>query len=98
LYFVIVETPFYYLSNKLLNRKIFIKKNMDKISKSAMDYFISEISKEETKEKIKRQVIDPIFMYIIDKVYPYVIVSSVIFILTFLIAIFILFMLVKKEI
>ena len=59
---------------------------MDKISKSAVDYIVSEMSKDETKEKIKRQVIDPLFMYIIDKVYPYVIVTSVIFVLTFLIS------------
>jgi len=70
---------------------------MDKISKSAMEYFISEISREENKEKIKRQVIDPIFMYIIDKVYPYVIITTAIFILTFIIAILILFMLVKNK-
>jgi len=70
---------------------------IEKFSKSAMEFFIGEISKDENKEKIKRQVIDPIFMYIIDKVYPYVVISSVIFILTFLIAILILFMVVKNN-
>lgn len=70
---------------------------MEKISKSAVDYLITEMSKEETKARIKGQVIDPIFMYIVDKVYPYVIVSSVIFILTFLIAILILFMIVRNK-
>ena len=52
----------------------------------AIEYFVSEISKDDNKNKIKHQVIDPIFMYIIDKVYPYVIISSVIFILIFLIS------------
>lgn len=69
---------------------------MEKISKSALDFFISELSKEENKERIKRKVIDPIFMYIIDKVYPYVIISSIIFILTFLLALLIFFMIVRK--
>ena len=69
---------------------------MEKISKSAIEYFVAEISKEENKNKIKHQVIDPVFMYIIDKVYPYVIISSVIFILIFLISILILFMVVRK--
>jgi len=69
---------------------------IEKISKSAIEYFVSEISKDSTKEQIKRQVIDPLFIYIIDKVYPYVIVSSIIFIFTFIIAILILFMVVRK--
>ena len=69
---------------------------IEKVSKSAIEYFVSEISKDDNKNKIKHQVIDPIFMYIIDKVYPYVIVSSAIFILTFIIAILILFMVIRK--
>ena len=69
---------------------------IDKISKSAVDFIVEEFTKDDTKERIKHQVIDPLFMYIIDKVYPYVIVSSVIFILMFLISVLILFMVVRK--
>ena len=58
---------------------------IEKVSKSAIEYFVSEMSKEENKDRLKHQVVDPIFMYIINKVYPYVIISSVIFILIFLI-------------
>ena len=60
---------------------------IEKVSKSAIEYFVNEISKDENKNRLKHQVIVPIFMYIIDKVYPYVIISSVIFILIFLISV-----------
>jgi hypothetical protein len=69
---------------------------IEKVSKSAIEYFVGEMSKDENKNRLKHQVIDPIFMYIIDKVYPYVIISSVIFILIFLISVLILFMVIRK--
>jgi hypothetical protein len=72
-------------------------KMIEKVSKSVIEYFVEEISTAESKEKIKRQVIDPIFMYIVDKIYPFVIITSIIFILTFLIAILILFMILRKN-
>ena len=70
---------------------------MQKFSKSLTDYLLEQISKEETKKRLKNELIDPIFMYIIDKVYPYIIISSVIFVLMFLIAILILFLVVQRK-
>ena len=69
----------------------------DKLTKSIIDYIVEEFSKEENHNKMKTKVIDPIFVYLIDKIYPYIIISSIIFILTFILAILILFMMVKSK-
>ena len=69
----------------------------DKLTNSVLDYLVEEFSKEENKKKIKTVVVDPIFVYVLDKVYPYIIISSIIFLLTFIIAILLLFMMVKGK-
>jgi len=68
-----------------------------KVSKSLVEYLIEQATTEENKNRLKNELVDPIFMYIIDKVYPYVVISSVIFVLMFLIAIMILFLVVKGK-
>ena len=57
-----------------------------------IDICISEVSKDETKQKINTYIIEPSFTYIFDRLYPYIMVSSVIFflILLFLILVFIM--------
>jgi len=67
------------------------------MTNSVIEGFITEFKKEENQEKIKINIIDPLTNYIIDKVYPYVIISSIIFVMTFVIAILILFLMIKKN-
>ena len=61
------------------------------------NYFIDELSKEDNKKKMKATVIDPLFIYLLDKIYPYIIVTSIIFILTFIIGILILFFIIRNK-
>ena len=42
---------------------------IEKVSKSAIEYFVAEMSKDENKDRLKHQVVDPIFMYIIKFLY-----------------------------
>lgn len=69
----------------------------DKLTKSIIDYAVEEFSREENYNRMKTKIIDPIFVYVLDKVYPYIIISSIIFILTFILAILILFMMFKSK-
>lgn len=68
-----------------------------KITDEIINALIMEFRKEENQEKIKGQVIDPMVCYILDKCYPYLIISSIIFILTFLLAVMILVMILYKN-
>ena len=59
--------------------------------------FINECKKDENIERIHKNVIDPIIAYTLKKIYPYIIVSSAIFGLTLILAIVILFILLKSS-
>jgi len=52
-----------------------------------IDICISEVSKDETKQKINTYLIEPSFTYIFDRLYPYIILTFIIFILILLMAI-----------
>lgn len=67
------------------------------MTNSVIEGFITEFKKDENQEKIRVNIIDPMTNYIIDKVYPYVIISSIIFVMTFVIAILILFLMIKRN-
>ena len=47
-----------------------------------LDLFISEISKDETKNKINTYIIEPSFTYMFDRIYPYLILTFIIKYLT----------------
>lgn len=68
-----------------------------KLTDDIINTFINEFKKEHNQEKLKTQVIDPTIMYVMDKVYPYIIVTTIIYVLTFILAITILFLLVYKK-
>lgn len=66
-------------------------------SQQIIDKIVNEVKKEENQDKIKYNVIDPCVNYIVNRLYPYIVITSVIFILTFLMALIILLIIVKKN-
>ena len=62
-----------------------------------IDTCINEISKEDTKKKIQTYLIEPSLTYLFDRMYPFLILSAIVFILFLLMAITIIFLLVRKE-
>ena len=46
--------------------------------------------------KIESNVVEPLIMYTFKRLYPYLLMSSIIFILTFLVALLILLLLIKQ--
>jgi hypothetical protein len=61
-----------------------------------IDIVIKEISKDETKKKLNTYLIEPSFTYLFDRMYPYIILTCVIFVLLLLMAITIIFLLIRK--
>jgi hypothetical protein len=68
-----------------------------KLTTEIIEKFVYEFKKNENQEKLKAHVIDPVICYFIDKLYPYIFITSTIFILTFVIAILILFLIIKSN-
>lgn len=57
---------------------------------------ILEINKRENMTKIEQNLIEPLIHYTFRRLYPYLMITSVIFILTFLLALLILLLLIKQ--
>jgi len=69
--------------------------NVSNITSQVIDIFAKEFKKDENQKKIRTEMIDPIIRYTFERLYPYIAGASVIFILTFLLAIIILVLVVR---
>jgi hypothetical protein len=69
---------------------------ISKFTKEILDKIIEEVSKAENISKIESNVVEPLIMYTFKRLYPYLLMSSIIFILTFLVALLILLLLIKQ--
>lgn len=70
---------------------------MNKIVDELTQYLLNEFKKEENLNKMKVFVIDPLIEYTFKRLYPYILITSVIFFLTFILAIVILFLILKSN-
>ena len=69
----------------------------DKLFSNFLERIIQEMNKIENQEKIKKTIVEPIIYYIIEKLSPYVIVFSIFFLLMFIIAVSILFLMIYSK-
>lgn len=69
---------------------------IDKITKNILDTFVLEFKKKENLRRFIETIVDPIIQHTFYRLYPYVIVTSLIFVLTLIIAIVILTILIKE--
>lgn len=72
-----------------------MKSTVPKLLKEGFDIIICEGKKEENVEKIK-QLMDPLIEYMFQKLYPYIVITSIMFVLTFTVALCILYMLIRS--
>ena len=70
---------------------------LEQFSSQMIQKAINEFNKEDNQNKIKENIIDPIVYYILDRISPYLLVACSLFILTFLIAVVILFMMIRNS-
>ncbi len=69
---------------------------ISKLATDMLDKILNEISRDDNMLKIKGRLIEPLIQYTFKRLYPYLMITSVIFILTFLLALLILLLLVKQ--
>jgi hypothetical protein len=58
---------------------------------------ILEAKKDNNMTQIKRDIMDPLIDYTFQKLYPYILVTSILFFMIFILAISILYMLIRKN-
>jgi hypothetical protein len=68
-----------------------------KLTNEIVNTFLTEAKKEENMCRIKRTVMDPLIDYTFKKLYPYIVITSILFILIFVLAVSILYTLVRKS-
>lgn len=68
-----------------------------KLTDEIINTLLTEAKKEENMCRIKRTVMDPLIDYTFQKLYPYIVITSILFILIFVLAISILYTLVRKS-
>ena len=66
-----------------------------KFTNDIMQKLIFEFKKDENQEQLKTHIIEPIIGYILDRLYPYIFITATIFILILLIALSILFLIIR---
>lgn len=69
---------------------------LSKLGTELSEYFIEEIKKEENISSLKENVVNPIIDYTFHRLYPYILVTSIIFFLTFILAVIILYLILKS--
>jgi hypothetical protein len=69
-----------------------------KLTSELLEKIIEELRKPENMNKLHVGIIDPLIHYTFDRLYPYIIVTSIIFLLTFFLAITILLLILKNNI
>ena len=68
-----------------------------KFTDELVQKIIFELKKEETQEQFRTHLLDPAICYVMDRLYPYIFITSAIFILLLLVAISILFLIIKTN-
>lgn len=69
---------------------------ISKFASDMLDKILLEVNKEDNMTKIEKKLIEPLIYYTFNRLYPYLMMTSVIFILTFLLALLILLLLIKQ--
>lgn len=71
--------------------------DVEKICLDLIDLFVIEVKKDNNLDKIKLNVLNPCIDYLVKQFYPYIITTCIIFILTFILAITILYILMTNK-
>ena len=69
---------------------------LKQLTSELLDKFIIEIKNKPNLQKLQINLIDPLIDYTFQRLYPYIIVITIIFFLTFLLALSILVLVIKK--
>ena len=70
---------------------------ISQFTKELLDKILVEIKKKDNMNKIEQNLVEPLILYTFKRLYPYILICSVIFITTFLIAVLILLLLIRRS-
>jgi len=70
---------------------------ISKITKAILDKLKTEVQREDNKAIFQAHVLDPIIHHALRRLYPYILVTSIIFFLTFILAVAILFLVIHSN-
>ena len=66
------------------------------ITKSLLEKVIIEVQKEENMTKVKGHIINPLLQYCYSRLYPYFLIITIVFMLTFILALLIFIILLRQ--
>lgn len=67
------------------------------VTQEAIETIITEAKKQENIDNVKTYVMDPLIEYMFQKLYPYIVVTSVLFIVIFILTIAIAYMVLVQK-
>ena len=70
---------------------------LHKISQEVIEKILDEVQQPHNKEKFQVHVLDPIIQYALGRLFPYILVTSIVFLLTFMLAIAIFILIMNKQ-
>ena len=70
---------------------------IDKLTKDFINKIIIELNKIENKERLEKEIINPVFCNFTDRIYPYVSLLFIMYILNLVLIIIILVLLINKK-
>ena len=70
---------------------------IQRISKEVIQACLVEAKKEHNKDLFRVHVLDPVVQYALGRLFPYILVTSIVFLLTFILAIAILILIMSRE-
>ena len=70
---------------------------IQRISKEVIQACLVEAKKEHNKDLFRVHVLDPVVQYALSRLFPYILVTSIMFLLTFILAIAILILIMSRE-
>lgn len=66
------------------------------VTKSLLEKVIVEVQKEDNMSKVKGQIINPLLQYCYSRLYPYFLIITIVFMLTFILALLIFIILLRQ--
>jgi hypothetical protein len=70
---------------------------IEKFVNDTLQRFIDEISKRENKEKLHKQIIEPLVDYVLKKVYPYIVTTSIVIIMILVLSFTMVYLFLKAN-
>ena len=70
---------------------------LNKFVTEIAEQFITQVKKEQNLEALKLNLVNPLIDYTFHRLYPYILITSIIFFLTFILAVITFLLIVKSQ-